>query len=177
MENTTEQASLFIDFYLEFNSTSLENKTFHIYLIKSDIIPHFDLLNNPAICCSVEGGSICDDYFVENDEKLKNNNMKVSYLLRDHSEFYKDYEFNEKNPNFILKKYIEKNEEKYIYNNPNNKPVDIKKNSSYENQKNDLINITNIKSDNNNYPESKRNIDYSAITSQNTLIINEAIFK
>lgn len=93
---------------MEFNETNI-NKTFHIYLIKSDIIPHFDLLNNPSICCSEKGGSICDDFFNENDYHLKNDNIILSNLLRDHAEFYRDFTLNESNPNFFKKKSFNEN--------------------------------------------------------------------
>jgi hypothetical protein len=57
----------------------------YIYLIKYGKIPHFDFLNNPAICCSSEGGVICD----MNYEK-EMNLTKDSKLLKNHSLYYKD---------------------------------------------------------------------------------------
>lgn len=113
MDNNTEKANFGFSFNLDFNST-FENKSFHLYLIKIDIIPHFDLLNNPAICCSKYGGSICDDFYYENENKIKKDNLQISSLLKDHSEFYKDYFFDKNLENFYLKN------SSYINTNPDN---------------------------------------------------------
>lgn len=69
------------------NTPFNHNETFHIYIIKSDVIPHFDLLNNPAICCSDEGGVICDDVFDSNNPKDKNEGYK---LLKTHAIYTRD---------------------------------------------------------------------------------------
>jgi len=206
LENTTEKANFSFAFNFEYNSSSkslYENTTsFHIYLIKSDIIPHFDLLNNPAICCAAEGGSICDDFYYENDIKLKSDNLKVSNLLKDHAEFYKDYVLNEANGNFILKKFIEKKDDKYFYNNPYSKKSLIKQqensqinsnfsdvvaynnSSDYNSTSNHFIydgkasNVSNITTDNSIDIAADRNrIDYGAIRSDKTLIVKEVRIK
>lgn len=173
----TEKANLSFAFNFEFNSTSIENKSFHVYLIKSDIIPHFDLLNNPAICCSSEGGSICDDFYYEYDNKIKNNDLKISSFLKDHAEFYRDYILNETNNNLILKKFIEKKGDKFFYNNPNLKNLKQKnyinktdKDGNQSSINNSYLNNINL-SDNNT--DLDNSIDYSLITADNTLIVNE----
>ena len=89
-----------------FNSNSteilIEKKSFHVYLIEINLIPHFDFLYNPGICCSEIGGYICDKNFLnEKSEKINkninNNNTTFSIMLKDHSLFYKDYFFFGKN--------------------------------------------------------------------------------
>ncbi len=62
-----------------------EKESLHFYLIKYGIIPHFDLLNNPAICCSPDGGIICDANY-ENSQNF----TKEKTLLRSHSTYFKD---------------------------------------------------------------------------------------
>jgi len=140
------------------------------------------LLNNPAICCSSEGGSICDDFYNENDNKLKNDNLKVSNLLKDNSLFYRDYIFSEKNSNFIIKKFIEKKGDEYYYNNPLiYKEIGKSNNISNLslNQTNNSVSINNNTSNNisdkNNYL-SNDEIDYGNIVAENNLIIKEVIF-
>jgi len=66
-----------------------ERNTFHIYLIKTNNIPHFDLLNNPAICCSIEGGVICDEEFERKHQNMTDSKHK---LLTTYSLYYKDLE-------------------------------------------------------------------------------------
>ena len=68
-------------------SSNSDQETFHIYLIKSDIIPFFDLLNNPAICCSREGGVICEEGFELNYANATDSSNK---LLKTYATFYKD---------------------------------------------------------------------------------------
>jgi len=172
-ENTTEKANLSFAFNLEFNATSLENKSFHIYLIKSDIIPYFDLLNNPAICCSAEGGSICDDFYNENDGRFKNDDTKFSNLLKDHAEFYKDYALNETNKNLILKKFIQKKGDKFFYHNPN---LSFSINNDTKDNKDNYTNVNNNKFQTNNFTE-KDDYDYGSISADFTLIINEVRIK
>ncbi len=107
---------------------------------------------------------------------MKNDNLKVSYLLRDHSIFFKDYEFSEKNANFVLKKFIEKKGDKFYYNNPlaiNEVKKEV--NNSSMNEKNiSLIKNTSLNnvSDNENMYNNNE-IDYGSIVSDHNLIINE----
>ncbi len=76
---------------MKYNLTiSQEDQTFesnylYVYLIKYGIIPHFDLLNNPAICCSSQGGVICDTNY---EKEL--NLTKEDKFLKTHSIYYKD---------------------------------------------------------------------------------------
>lgn len=80
---------------------SSEHNTFHIYLIKSNTIPHFELLNNPAICCSTEGGIICDHDFErkhsDNITYITNmTNPQDNYkLLKTYAYYFRDIHFSE----------------------------------------------------------------------------------
>ena len=67
-----------------------DNEIFHLYLIKYGVIPHFDLLNNPAICCSPDGAIICDINF----EKQNSDSSKENKLLKTHSQFARDISLN-----------------------------------------------------------------------------------
>lgn len=109
-------------------------------------------------------------------------------MLKDHAEFFKDYVLSETNKNFILKKFIERKGDKFFYNNPYLKTLKQGNlNSNYKSESN--VNYTNSSNYNNNNTDDKgknsgndtdnateaegNGIDYGAISSDNTLIVNE----
>lgn len=88
MSNDTEleSANIKFNFTLE-NINFTENKSFHIYVIKSNKIPFGDFLENPGICCSERGGFVCDGKFIEKKKDT------YSKMLKDNSLFFRDYFF------------------------------------------------------------------------------------
>lgn len=58
--NYTTNSSGF-NYTLEVTYNSNGDDTFHLYLIEPHLIPHFDMMSTPAICCSPKGGVICDE--------------------------------------------------------------------------------------------------------------------
>jgi hypothetical protein len=58
------------------------------------VIPHFDLLDNPAICCSANGGVICDESLEINNPSAKDPSYK---LLKTHALYTKDLELKKEN--------------------------------------------------------------------------------
>lgn len=72
---------------------NVTDESFHIYVIRSDIIPHFDLMTNPAVCCSRQGGYICDDNF-NSDSKAS---LLESNQLKNYALYTKDVYFEDSN--------------------------------------------------------------------------------
>ena len=59
-------------------------------MVKSDSLPHSELLNNPAICCTEEGGVTCGD---ENRPKT---------IIKQYSIYNKDVFLNDENTTLTI---------------------------------------------------------------------------
>ena len=96
IHSTFEQSGFNYQLLLNYTNNKADNESFHIYIIKSDILPNSDLLNNPAICCSEEGGIICDDN--GNKTHLKNYSIYFKDVILDKKANYLSI----KDVNFLL---------------------------------------------------------------------------
>jgi hypothetical protein len=85
-DNSTDSQSGFsYNLLLNYTNQNAEGESFHIYVVKSDSLPHSELLNNPAICCTDQGGVICGD------------NNRPSTVIKQYSIYNKDVILNNKN--------------------------------------------------------------------------------
>ncbi len=83
--STDSQTGFSYNLLINYTNQNTQGESFHIYMIKSDSLPHSDLLNNPAICCTEEGGVICGD---DNRDQT---------IIKQYSIYYKDVKFNDIN--------------------------------------------------------------------------------
>ncbi len=70
-------------------------------MVKSDALPHSDLLNNPAICCTEQGGVICGE------------DNRPSTVIKEYSIYYKDVILNNMTSTLRINDVLFSNIERY----------------------------------------------------------------